>query len=158
MSNLKLVMKRLALSSLMIWMLLLTKFKALYLLNSKKHMRNEIWSTIAYTGAPTWFITFAPADLKHPICLYYADNKIEFKPNIFRESDERYRLIAHNPVAGARFFHMMVQLFIKHVLGVGSDHDRIYGKTETYYGTVEQQGRLTLHLHLMLWIKSAMSP
>ena len=24
----------------------------------------------------------------------------------------------------------------------------LYGKTEGYYGTVEQQGRLTLHLHL----------
>ena len=126
--------------------------------SSKKHMRNEIWSTIAYTGAPTWFVTFAPADLKHPICLYYADKKLEFNPDIFRKSDEKYALIAHNPVAGARFFHMMVQLFIKHVLGVESDHEGIYGNTETYYGTVEQQGRLTLHLHLMLWIKNSMSP
>ncbi|KAJ7764348.1 hypothetical protein B0H16DRAFT_1310771, partial [Mycena metata] len=27
-----------------------------------------------------------------------------------------------------------------------------------YYGTVEQQGRLTLHLHLLLWVRMAMSP
>ena len=27
-----------------------------------------------------------------------------------------------------------------------------------YYGTVEQQGRLTLHLHLLLWIRGALSP
>src|ERR1700676_3309353 len=38
-------------------------------------MRNEIWSLISYGGAPSWFITFAPADNKHPMCLYYADTK-----------------------------------------------------------------------------------
>lgn len=124
----------------------------------KKHMRNEVWSTIAYTGAPTWFITFAPADLKHPICLYYADTKTEFTPNLERKNDEKFALIAHNPVAGARFFHMMVQLFLKHILGVDAEHDGLYGKTSAYYGTVEQQGRLTLHLHLMLWIKNSLSP
>ncbi|TFK58113.1 hypothetical protein BDN72DRAFT_782501, partial [Pluteus cervinus] len=46
----------------------------------------------------------------------------------------------------------MVTLFIQHVLGVGTDHLGIYGQTAAYYGTVEQQGRLTLHLHLLLWI------
>ena len=126
-------------------------------MSSKKHMRNEVWSTISFTGAPTWFITFAPADIKHPICLYYADKKTEFKPE-FRTDDQRYSLIAHNPIAGARFFHFMVEMFIKHVLGVNSDHSGLYGDTAAYYGTVEQQGRLTLHLHLMLWIENSLSP
>ena len=121
-------------------------------------MRNKIWSTIAYAGAPTWFITFAPADIKHSLCLYYTDKQVEFNPDLFRTSDERYVLIAHNPVAGARFFHKIVELFIKHVLGVGSNHNGLYGKTKTYYGTVEQQDRLTLHLHLMLWIENALTP
>ena len=67
-------------------------------------------------------------------------------------------MIAQNPVAGARFFKYMVQLFIKHVLGVGVSHPGVYGNTAGYYGTVEQQGRLTLHLHMMLWIKNAPSP
>ncbi|KAJ7710250.1 hypothetical protein B0H16DRAFT_1207266, partial [Mycena metata] len=34
----------------------------------------------------------------------------------------------------------------------------IYGETGAYYGTVEQQGRLTLHLHLLLYIKGALPP
>jgi len=37
---------------------------------SKKYMRNEIWSLISFLGVPSWFITFAPADNKHPLCLY----------------------------------------------------------------------------------------
>ncbi|KAJ7728188.1 hypothetical protein B0H16DRAFT_1331108, partial [Mycena metata] len=52
----------------------------------------------------------------------------------------------------------MVKAFIKHVLGVDSGHRGIYGETGAYYGTVEQQGRLTLHLHLLLYIKGALPP
>jgi hypothetical protein len=40
----------------------------------------------------------------------------------------------------------------------GTVKTSLYGKTDAYYGTVEQQGRLTLHLHLLLWIKGALSP
>ncbi|TFK51923.1 hypothetical protein OE88DRAFT_1628605, partial [Heliocybe sulcata] len=52
----------------------------------------------------------------------------------------------------------MVKLFVKHVLGIGSEHDGLYGRSSAYYGTVEQQGRLTLHLHLLLWITNSLSP
>jgi hypothetical protein len=52
----------------------------------------------------------------------------------------------------------MIQAFIKHVLGVDADHAGIYGDTSSYYGTVEQQGRLTLHLHMLLWIRGALTP
>ena len=52
----------------------------------------------------------------------------------------------------------MVDAFVKHVLGVDSDHEGLFGETEGYYGTVEEQGRLTLHLHTMLWIKGSLTP
>jgi hypothetical protein len=68
-------------------------------------------------------------------------------------------LNVRNPVAAARFFHVVVTLFIKHVLGVDNDEETgLYGKTSAYYGTVEQQGRLTLHLHMLIWITNALSP
>ena len=126
-------------------------------LTSRKQMRSEAWSMMSYLGAPSWFITFAPADINHQICLYYADTKQEIYPK-FREYDDRVRLIANNPVAGARFFKMMVELFIEHVLGVGTNHHGVYGKTSGYYGTVEQQGRLTLHLHMLVWIRNSLTP
>ena len=126
-------------------------------ITNEKIMRNEIWSLISFIGAPSWFITFAPADNLHPISLYWADNKEEFTP-LLRDYDERYQLMSKNPVASARFFHFLCQLFIKDVLGVGSDHRGAYGDTEAYYGTVEQQGRLALHLHLLLWIRGSLSP
>ena len=91
------------------------------------------------------------------MCLYFADTNEMFKPEL-KGYDERYRLISQNPVAGARFFHHMCEMFIKHVLGVGTNHSGIYGDTSAYYGAVEQQGRLTLHMHLLLWIRGALSP
>ena len=120
-------------------------------------MRNEIWSLISYLGAPSWFITFAPADNRHPIALYFADTKETFSPEILTDK-QCYLLNSKNAVAGARFFHFMVHMFIKHVLGVDQDHPGIYGNTSAYYGTVEQQGRLTLHLHLLLWISGCFTP
>ena len=52
----------------------------------------------------------------------------------------------------------MIQTFIKHVLEVDVDHSGIYGDTSSYYGTVKQQGHLTLHLHMLLWIRGALTP
>jgi hypothetical protein len=93
----------------------------------------------------------------HPISLYFADTQETFSPEL-RPENERYRLIAENPVAGAWFFHFMVEMFIKHVLGVNKEHPGLYSKTAAYYAIVEQQGRLTLHLHMLLWILNSLSP
>ena len=127
-------------------------------ITSKKYMRSEIWSLIAYMGAPMWYITLSPADNKHPLCLYFADNNESFDLNITRGDDERFRLIANNPVAGARFFHFIVNMFITHVLGFGKRQRGLYGDTTAFYGTVEQQGRLTLHLHMLIWIRGTLPP
>jgi Helitron helicase-like domain at N-terminus len=102
-------------------------------------MRNEIWSMISQLGAPSWFIMLLPADSHHPICLYYADKNIEFKTNL-RLSNEQNFLVTQNPVAAARFFDLMICMFIKHVLGIGVKHSGLYGNTAGYYSTVEQQG------------------
>lgn len=125
---------------------------------SKRKMRSEIWSTICQRGAPLWFITLSPPDNKNPIALFFADDKIEYSP-IPRSYEERARLVAENPVASALFFDHMCRLFIKYVLGLAfADRRGIFGPLEGYYGTVEQQGRLTLHLHILVWVRGAPTP
>ena len=81
---------------------------------AKKYMRNEIWSLFNFIGAPYWYITLSPADIKHPICIYYADTNEEFKPEILPH-DKHTHLVCQNPVAGACFFHFMVETFISDV-------------------------------------------
>jgi hypothetical protein len=124
---------------------------------SRRWMRNEIWSLSYYLGAPSWFITFAPADINHPMALYFASDNQTYFPSI-PDHNQRVILIANNPVAGAHFFKFMVDMFIKHVLGYGDNKRGLYGKTSGYYGTVEQQGKLTLHMHMLIWLKNSMSP
>ena len=124
---------------------------------SKKIMRAEIWSLLVYLGAPSWYITISPADINHPLCVYWASTGDEYRPNLTQYRDAVVKVI-RNPVAAARFFDFMVRLFIKHALGVGSSSRGLFGDTAAYYGTVEQQGRLTLHLHLLLWIANSLSP
>ncbi|KAG5220770.1 ATP-dependent DNA helicase [Salix suchowensis] len=68
------------------------------------------------------------------------------------------RTVTSNPVACARFFKFMVDVFIYEILRFDAKGPGIYGNVEAYYGTVEQQGRLSLHLHAMLWIMGSLSP
>ena len=73
-------------------------------LTAKKYMLNNVWSLISYIGAPSWFITLSPADINHPICIYFADKNITFKPELyFKNADDAYR-VTSNPVAAALFF------------------------------------------------------
>jgi hypothetical protein len=74
-----------------------------------------------------------PADIQHPICIYFADTKEVFNPTL-PTYDERARLICQNPVAGARFFHFMVQTFLTDVLDIDSqDSEGFYSPTSGYY-------------------------
>ncbi|KAJ3520697.1 hypothetical protein NMY22_g12638 [Coprinellus aureogranulatus] len=127
-------------------------------LAKKKYQRSEIWSMINFLNSPAWFITFSPADSKHPLCIYLASHDVEFKPKL-RPYSERLNLISRNPVACARFFDYLVNLFLKHICGWSDEDPRrgIFGTPSAYYGTVEQQGRMTLHLHFLLWIRGQLS-
>jgi hypothetical protein len=66
--------------------------------------------------------------------------------------------MSKNPVAAARFFHFMVEVFLEEVLGWEKEERGVFGHPKGYYGTVEQQGRLTLHLHLVIWVHNAPPP
>lgn len=127
---------------------------------SRKYQRNEIKSLIFAKGAPVWFITFAPADFKNPLCLYYCGEQIDLSDRLptLRNSNDRLRAIAHNPVGAARFFDKVVHLFVECILRIDDTRPGLFGPTEAYYGTVEAQGRLSLHLHTLLWITGSPSP
>ncbi len=51
-------------------------------MTSKDTCGIELWSLVSYKGAPSWFITFAPADNFHPLCLYFADTEEHFIPDL----------------------------------------------------------------------------
>ena len=69
--------------------------------SSKKYMHNEIWSLMAFRGAPSWYITLSPADIQHPICLYFAGKQEKFESKLMDYADH-LQLISSNPVAVIR--------------------------------------------------------
>lgn len=127
-------------------------------MSAKRSMRKQLWSMVEQIGAPTWFITVSPPEHKSPICLYYADTQVPFSLEK-RTADRARELIAKNPTAGARYFHYIVTMLIDFVLGKGFDDGTgLFGPVDAYYGTVEQQGRLTLHVHMLIFIANALPP
>ena len=116
-------------------------------------------------GLPAFFITINPADYHHPIVLHFADKKVNldhpFSGNWLPQA-ERALLVAQDPVAAAKFFHTLVQLWLRTVLGITDgnvmNNIGVLGRASGYYGTVETQGRGSLHLHILVWIHGSKNP
>ncbi|KAI9058820.1 hypothetical protein FKP32DRAFT_1553306, partial [Trametes sanguinea] len=105
----------------------------------RKIQRSEIRSLIFEIGVPVFFVTFAPADTKNPICLSLCGEPLDLYGNsVLRLKHwDRLRRVVRNPVGAARFFHRTVDALLRVLLGVGTDREGIFGKTAAHYGTVE---------------------
>lgn len=123
--------------------------------------RNEIRSLTQYRGTATLFVTLSPSDVNNPIVRLYAGEDIDLE-DISRGEDlnewRRKLLASRNPVACALFFDLMIKKFIKVILRHGDDVDGLYGRCDSYYGTVEAQGTGTLHCHMLIWLHGHLSP
>ncbi|PPQ76981.1 hypothetical protein CVT26_007829 [Gymnopilus dilepis] len=129
----------------------------------KWNMRRQIRAIINAKGAPTLFITLNPADVDNPIVKLFGGEDIDvddlFNGNL-QEMDAWRRKVyaARNPAASAKFFDLMVQTFIKVILKHGTGRRGLYGVCEAYFGAVEAQGKGTLHIHMLIWLRGHPSP
>ncbi|KAG1779208.1 hypothetical protein EV702DRAFT_1195708 [Suillus placidus] len=70
-------------------------------------------------------------------------------------------VIAEDPYAAAKFFHFMITAILEELFCIKEDHFKyncrpgIFGTVEAYVGTIEAQGRGTLHLHMIIWLRNA---
>lgn len=127
---------------------------------SKQFMRNEIRGLMNVLGMPALFVTLNPADVHHPLVRMLAGNEID--PDAILKGDPldkhtRACLVAKHPAATAQFFDIMISNFIMHVLCYNNG-EGLLGKCTGYYGTVEAQGKGTLHLHMLIWINGNLNP
>ena len=131
----------------------------------KGSLRHNINALMLSIGQPTFFVTINPADLHHPVLLHFADQSINlddpFSINWLNKQD-RCKLVAKDPVATAQFFHKMIDIWLSTILGVAPSVKRntigVLGRVAGYFGTVETQGRGSLHLHILIWIAGCPSP
>jgi hypothetical protein len=132
---------------------------------ARYRLRSQIWSTSVYLGPPYLWITINPSDLHDPIAQIFAGEKIDldnFVKTSGPDSDTRAQNIAKDPYAGAKFFHFMIRTIFETLFKVEVNSSfrfksemGILGRISAFFGTVESQGRGTLHLHLLLWMWNA---
>ncbi|OJT09408.1 hypothetical protein TRAPUB_14111 [Trametes pubescens] len=124
-------------------------------------LRNQIRALIHQEGTPTLFVTLNPSDRDHPLVRLYAGHEVEIEDRMRGEELsqwQRTQLAAKNPAACAKFFDKMITNFIDIVLRFGRSERGLFGKCKAYFGTVEAQGRGTLHCHMLIWLDGHPSP
>lgn len=119
-------------------------------------LRNKIHAMIYAKGLPSIFITINPADTYSPIALYFAGVDIDLA-NIIKETFpaayNRAQIIASHPVATAKYFNYLIESILSTLIMGG-----ILGPADSYFGTVESQGRGSLHLHILIWLAHTLRP
>ncbi|CAN0576475.1 unnamed protein product, partial [Laminaria digitata] len=108
-------------------------------------------------GQPLFWMTLNPADVNSPIVMKLAGVDIDVSSRLKDAMSAycgRVRLIAGDPVACADFYHDTVDAVLTSLLRFGApDGDGgVLGRVKAYVGMTEEQRRLTLHCHLLVWI------
>ncbi|KIK63406.1 hypothetical protein GYMLUDRAFT_110710, partial [Collybiopsis luxurians FD-317 M1] len=80
-------------------------------------MREEIRAISRSHGTPSIFFTLNPADGHNPIMSFLAGKNIDVdalfsKPDANYTPFDRMYTLASNPVAGAEFFHLVINQFV----------------------------------------------
>lgn len=132
---------------------------------SRISIRSKIWGTNLLHNPPSLWVTINPSDTQDPIAQVLAGADIDldqFCKTAGPDSVDRAINIASDPYASAKYFHLMIETILETLIGISKRQngiiDRkegIFGSVNSYVGTVEAQGRGSLHLHLLLWLRDA---
>ena len=134
---------------------------------ARYHLRSQLWSTSTVLGPPSLWITINPSDLHDPIAQIFAGEEIDmdrFMATLGPDKAGRAKNIADDPYAAAKFFHFMITTILETLFQVKVTPGQVksgmgvFGRVAVYFGTVESQGRGTLHLHILIWLKHVPSP
>ena len=112
---------------------------------------------------PNLWITINPSDTQDPIAQVMAGIEIDldkFNSMVGPSSKEHNSTIVKDPYASARFFHLVIQVILEELFGLtaakgGKKIQRkpgIVGELKAYIGSIEAQGRGSLHLHIIMWL------
>lgn len=123
---------------------------------SRSNLRTQIHALIYSQGLPSIFMTINPADIHSRIALYFAGVNLDLDqilPETIPSTFQRAQIIASHPVATAQFFNVLISSILGSIVKKG-----VLGPIKAYFGTVENQGRGSLHLHILLWLDHDITP
>ena len=132
-----------------------------------KRARREIETMQHHFGCPTFFLTVTPDDDNHILVQIYANSVCSSNKDINTMSDEQINELAKEktalrikyPGVCAYFFEIVLDIIIRDVLKWNKTKNVPIGSTPSIFGninaisvSIEEQGRRTLHAHLLLWV------
>ena len=132
---------------------------------SRLKIRLLIWGMCVKKGPPSIWLTINPADTQDPIAQLFCGQEIDLDNFFARDHRPSGSAIAADPYAAALFFRVIIHAVLENLLGIkGYSHAHpvqrrkgVLGNVEAYIGTVEAQGRGTLHLHMLLWLSGSLT-
>ncbi len=128
-------------------------------------------------GPPLVFTTVNPADTRSLVMSLLFEGAEVGRWRLLEEDApampsavEMLRRVAADPVSQATMFHLMIELFLEHVVGalppghrervsdgvVASTAPGVFGVARAFMGPVETQGRGGLHPHMHVWVLQPM--
>jgi hypothetical protein len=132
---------------------------------SRISVRGKIWGTNLLHNPPSLWVTINPADTQDPIAQVLAGADIDlnnFCNTAGPDSTDRAMNMESDSYASANFFYFMIETILECLFGISKRRngvfvrkEGIFGTIKSYVGTVEAQGRGSLHLHLLLWLDGA---
>ena len=125
--------------------------------HSRSALRSQIHALIFNQGLPSIFLTINPADINSRVALYFAGVNLDLDaiiPTNLPTTYERAEIIASHPVATAKFFHRLITTVLETMIA----GEKVLGPVKAYFGTVENQGRGSLHLHMLIWLDHDYTP
>lgn len=126
--------------------------------------RSQIWGSCLWLRPPSLWLTINPLDYEDPIAQIFAGENIDmnsFMDFLGPDGNARSRNMAADPFASASFFQFIIQTTLESLIGIhitkrGVESEMgIFGLVNGYFGVIEAQGRGSLHVHMLLWLKHA---
>ena len=119
-------------------------------------------------GQPSWFLTVTPDDDNSFIMQIYSGKDIDItsadvegitEEEAMKRATERTTLRLKYPGICAIFFQSALDIILKDVIGWDKDSKKhttekgLFGCPQAFTAAVEEQGRGTLHVHMLVWVK-----
>lgn len=130
---------------------------------SRIQIRSLIWGMCTMKNPPSLWLTINPADTQDPIAQVLCGEDIDLDHFCSLDHRPNSPAVAADPFASASFFHIIINAVLQHLLKIKrfrtacslEREQGIFGTVDGFIGTVEAQGRGTLHLHMLLWLKGS---
>ena len=120
----------------------------------------EVYAVHNEFGKAQIWLTFSPDDTQSVQIAWYAMGE-DFEERLRNNAPDgsfRFDLTAKNPGAAALHFEHILELVISDVIGWDVKRRRpfkrggYFGVPKAWLRVIEEQGRLTVHAHFLIWI------